>query len=84
MHYELSRVAKQALSVIPVAVEAQDIAVMVKELLQSVLSLIWTQWLHALLHLPKKIILFKIFSSFLEPLSLYHIYIAYIVQQTNQ
>lgn len=51
VQYEFSRVPEQSLCVIPEAEEAQDFAVMVQELLQSVTSLIWPKWLHTFLNL---------------------------------
>lgn len=51
VQYELPQVNINALWVIPEAVEAQDFAVMVQELLQRIMSLIWPKWLHTLFEL---------------------------------
>ncbi len=51
MQDQLSGVSKHALSIIPVAVEAQDFAVMCQKLLQGIYSFIRPQRLHVLLHL---------------------------------
>ena len=54
VEHHLPRISKHAVCVIPVAEEAQNMAVMVQELLQGVMLLIWSQWLHALIHLKDK------------------------------
>lgn len=51
MQNELTGVPEHALCVVPEAVEAQDFAVVVQELLQRVAPLIRTKGLHTLLNL---------------------------------
>lgn len=54
VQYELPGVPEHALCVVPEAVEAQDFAVMLQELLQRVTPLVRPQWLHASLNLDNK------------------------------
>lgn len=53
MKDELPEVPEHALCVVPETVETQDFAIMVKELLQCVVPLVWPKWLHTFLNLDE-------------------------------
>ena len=47
----MARIAEHVLGVVPVAVEAQHVSVVVEELTQCVVFLVRSQWLHRLIQL---------------------------------
>ena len=51
VQHHLPLVPKHVVCVVPVAIEAQHMTVVVQELFQGVILLIGPQWLHALVHL---------------------------------
>lgn len=51
VQYEVTRVAKHVVGVVPVAVEAQNVSVVVEELLQGIVLLVGSQWHHCILQL---------------------------------
>lgn len=53
VQYELSGVPERGICVVPEAVEAQDFAVVVQELLQCVTPLVRPKWLHTFLKLDE-------------------------------
>ena len=50
MQDHLTRIAEHALCVVQVTVESKNMAIMVQELLECVMLLIGSEWLHAFIH----------------------------------